>query len=67
MTLGRFVSRPRPPKSSSDARRIDAPPQFFDPAVTRPGPERDALKAWIEQLWMEKDALMTRLLATTST
>ena len=66
MTLGRFVSG-RAPKIIIDARRIDVPPQFFDPAVTRPGPERDALKAWIEQVWMEKDALMTRLLATTST
>jgi 1-acyl-sn-glycerol-3-phosphate acyltransferase len=66
VTFGKFV-RGRMSKIIVHARRVDAPPQFFDAAVTRPGPERDALKAWIEDVWMEKDALITRLLATTST
>jgi hypothetical protein len=42
-------------------RRVDVPEEFYDEAVTRPGPVRDRLKAWVEQLWREKDALLDEL------
>jgi len=59
--MGRFVAG-RIPKIIIRARRVDPPAHFFDAAVTRPGPEREALKVWIEGMWREKDALLDRLL-----
>jgi 1-acyl-sn-glycerol-3-phosphate acyltransferase len=61
VTLWQFVSG-AVPKITIHARRVEPPRQFFDAAVTRPGPEREALKLWINDLWMEKDALLGRLL-----
>jgi len=37
-------------------RMLEVPQAFFTPAITEPGPPRDAFKAWIENLWREKDA-----------
>lgn len=42
-------------------REIAVPPEFFDVAITEPGPERDRFKAWIESVWREKDELLDRL------
>ena len=42
-------------------RRVDVPADFCDEAVTRPGPVRDRFKAWVDQLWREKDALLDEL------
>jgi 1-acyl-sn-glycerol-3-phosphate acyltransferase len=39
-----------------DVRRLEPPERFFDKAVTQPGAARDELKAWVEELWREKDA-----------
>jgi 1-acyl-sn-glycerol-3-phosphate acyltransferase len=39
-------------------RRIAVPRQFFDAAVTEPGPARDRFKSWVEALWREKDAFL---------
>jgi len=62
VTLLQFVSG-RVPKIIIDARRLEPPPRFFDPAVTRPGPEREELKAWIEGVWREKDELLESALS----
>ena len=61
ITLGRFVCG-HVPTIIIQARRLNPPSRFFDPAVTTPGPERDELKVWMEDLWREKDELLTRLL-----
>jgi len=61
ITMGRFVAG-RVPRIVIRARRVTPPPHVFDPAVTHPGPERDALKVWIEGMWREKDALLEELL-----
>ncbi len=61
-TMGQFITG-RIPRILIQARRITTPSQFFDPAVTTPGPEREALKKWIEELWSEKDQLLEALLA----
>ncbi|MGZ7042299.1 MAG: acyltransferase [Thermoanaerobaculia bacterium] len=37
------------------ARRVTVPPEFMTAAVTEPGPERERLKQWIGEIWMEKD------------
>lgn len=44
------------------ARRIDVPAEFHSDAITQPGPARDHFKAWVEQLWREKDELIARIL-----
>ena len=48
----------RVPKIVIRARRLEVPPEFFDKAVTEPGPVRDRLKTWIDQMWREKDELL---------
>jgi 1-acyl-sn-glycerol-3-phosphate acyltransferase len=45
----------RVPRIVVDARRVEIPPEFFDAAITQPGPERDRFKAWIDDLWRQKD------------
>lgn len=52
----------RVPRITIRVRRLDIPPEFFDAAITEPGPERERFKAWIETLWREKDELLARLL-----
>lgn len=43
------------------ARRLEVPTQFYDAAVTEPGPARDAFKEWVDGVWREKDALLDTL------
>ena len=43
------------------ARRLDVPPEFVGPATTEPGPARERFRAWVEQIWREKDDLIERL------
>ncbi len=45
----------RVPRIVVDARRLDIPREFFDAAITQPGPERDRFKIWIDELWRQKD------------
>jgi 1-acyl-sn-glycerol-3-phosphate acyltransferase len=45
-----------------DARRLEVPPEFASAAVTEPGPAREHLKAWVEQIWQEKDAKIGAIL-----
>lgn len=37
------------------ARQVAIPPEFFDAAITEPGPERERFKEWIDELWRRKD------------
>jgi 1-acyl-sn-glycerol-3-phosphate acyltransferase len=61
VTMWQFVSG-RVPKIIIQARRRDPPKEFFDAAVTRPGPVREDLKAWVDRLWSENDEVLDRLL-----
>jgi 1-acyl-sn-glycerol-3-phosphate acyltransferase len=46
------------------ARRVDVPPDFCTPAATEPGPARERFKAWIENIWREKDRLIGEIYET---
>jgi 1-acyl-sn-glycerol-3-phosphate acyltransferase len=50
------------PKIVIDIREIPLRPEFFDESLTRPGPNREAFKLWMEQIWSEKDRLLDDLL-----
>lgn len=39
-------------------RKLDVPAEFFTPAITEPGPARERFRAWMDQLWREKDVLL---------
>jgi 1-acyl-sn-glycerol-3-phosphate acyltransferase len=60
-TFWQFVTN-RLPRISVRARPVLVPPEFFEAAITEPGPERDRFKAWIEEIWREKDLLLDQLL-----
>jgi 1-acyl-sn-glycerol-3-phosphate acyltransferase len=51
----------RVPRIIIDARRIDVPREFFDAAIIEPGPERDRFRAWIDEVWRQKDILLDSL------
>ena len=51
----------RVPRILVRARRIDIPPEFCTAAPTEPGPARERVKAWIEEIWREKDELIDSL------
>jgi 1-acyl-sn-glycerol-3-phosphate acyltransferase len=46
------------------ARRLEVPPEFQTPAVTEPGPVRERFKAWMDEIWREKDAELDDHLTT---
>jgi hypothetical protein len=52
-----FVSG-RVPRITVGVRRIDVPSEFYTAAITEPGPARDRFKAWIGEVWREKDELL---------
>lgn len=43
------------PRIVIDIREIPLRPEFFEESVTRPGPNREAFKAWMSAIWEEKD------------
>ncbi|MBI2214545.1 MAG: 1-acyl-sn-glycerol-3-phosphate acyltransferase [Acidobacteria bacterium] len=43
------------PRIVIDVREIPLRPEFFEESVTRPGPNREAFKAWMSAIWEEKD------------
>ncbi|HEX3110966.1 MAG TPA: acyltransferase [Thermoanaerobaculia bacterium] len=57
VSFWQFVTN-RVPRIVVRARRVEIPDDFYDEAVTRPGPVRDRFKEWVDQLWREKDALI---------
>ncbi|HSP35986.1 MAG TPA: acetyltransferase [Thermoanaerobaculia bacterium] len=46
------------PKITVRARMLDVPEEFYTDAIIETGPARDRFKAWIEQIWREKDELL---------
>ena len=56
-TMWDFVTN-KVPRILVRARRLDIPPEFCTPAAVEPGPARDRFKAWIENVWSEKDELI---------
>ena len=42
-------------------RPLDVPPEFFTAAITEPGPARDRFKTWMDEVWREKDAILSAL------
>jgi 1-acyl-sn-glycerol-3-phosphate acyltransferase len=63
VTMLDFV-RGRVPRIVVRAKRLEVPPQFYDAAITEPGPQRDELKKWMEELWRAKDADIEELSAS---
>jgi 1-acyl-sn-glycerol-3-phosphate acyltransferase len=61
VTMWQFVSG-RVPKIIIRAGRVDPPTQFFDSSVTTPGPAREELRSWMDDLWMKKDEELSALL-----
>lgn len=57
VTLWEFVTN-RVDRIVVRARVIEVPAQFLTDAITEPGPERDAFREWIDELWKEKDAFL---------
>jgi 1-acyl-sn-glycerol-3-phosphate acyltransferase len=57
VTLWEFVTN-RIDRIVVRARVLDVPPQFLTDAITEPGPDRDAFRGWIDELWKEKDAFL---------
>ena len=62
VTMWDFVTN-RIPTIVVHARRFDVTPEFIDLAVTEPGPSRDHLKDWLNELWAEKDAYLDSTLS----
>lgn len=65
VTIWDFVTN-RVPWISVRCRHIDVPLQFVEGGITEPGPARDRFKEWVEQLWREKDAEISRQLLALS-
>ena len=61
ITMWDFVTN-RVPRIVVRARKLDIPPEFCTPAAVEPGPARERFKAWIEEVWREKDQLIDSLL-----
>lgn len=55
VTMWQFISN-QVPWIVMKARRIEIPAEFHTAAITEPGPARDRFKAWVEEIWREKDA-----------
>ena len=63
VTMWQFASN-KLPWVEIHAREVSIPPEFHNAAITEPGPERDRFKAWIEEIWREKDAIIEKRLAS---
>lgn len=63
VTMWDFVTN-RVRRVAVRARKLEIPPDVLGPGITEPGPARDRFKAWIEQRWSEKDALIESVEST---
>jgi len=61
LTMWQFVTG-KADRITIRVRRLDVPPDFLTPAVTEQGPVREQFKAWIDQVWREKDEQLDQLL-----
>jgi 1-acyl-sn-glycerol-3-phosphate acyltransferase len=60
VTMWQFASN-KLPWVAVRARRIEIPVEFQSAAITEPGPPRERFKAWVEEIWREKDATITAM------
>jgi 1-acyl-sn-glycerol-3-phosphate acyltransferase len=60
VSMARLLTN-RVPRVIVRARRLAIPEEFMSDEVTRPGAVRERFKAWLRELWEEKDALLDRL------
>lgn len=60
VTLWDFVTN-KVPWIVVHVRRVEVPPQLRSEAVSDAGPAREQLKAWIDQTWRDKDALISQI------
>jgi 1-acyl-sn-glycerol-3-phosphate acyltransferase len=66
LTIWDFVNN-RVPWIAMSARRVHIPNELITPAITEPGPEREAFKAWIGKIWQDKDREIERILLESRT
>ncbi len=59
-SIWRFISGAMP-VIRVRARKLEVPAEFFAGEVTEPGPVRERLKSWLEDIWREKDALLDEI------
>jgi 1-acyl-sn-glycerol-3-phosphate acyltransferase len=50
------------PRVVVHARRLELPAEFCTPAVLEPGEVRERFKAWMHEVWREKDELLEKIL-----
>jgi 1-acyl-sn-glycerol-3-phosphate acyltransferase len=62
VTMWQFISN-QVPWVEIRARRMEIPAEFHSAAITEPGPARERFKAWVEEIWREKDLTIGRVLA----
>ena len=62
ITMWQFISN-QVPWVAVRARRIEIPKEFHTAAITEPGPAREHFKAWVDQIWREKDRLIDTVVA----
>lgn len=60
VTMWQYISN-QLPWVEVRARRLDIPAEFHSAAITEPGPARDRFKAWVEEIWREKDQTIGRV------
>jgi len=63
VTMWEFVTN-RIPRVVVQARRIEVTPDLIDPAVTEPGPAREKLKVWLDEVWRRKEQSLEEVLST---
>lgn len=61
VTMWEFVTN-QVPWIRIDTRMLEIPPRFGEAAVTEPGPAREELKHWVEDVWKEKDLKIAHIL-----
>jgi 1-acyl-sn-glycerol-3-phosphate acyltransferase len=52
------------PRVAVRVRRLEVPLEFFEGAITEPGPARDRFKEWVDEVWRTKDLLLDDMLAS---
>lgn len=57
VTMWQYISN-QLPWVEIRVRRLEIPVEFQNAAVTEPGELRDRFKAWVEQIWREKDEII---------
>jgi 1-acyl-sn-glycerol-3-phosphate acyltransferase len=61
ISMWQFITN-RLPWVEVRVRRIEIPREYLSAAITEPGELRDRFKAWVEEIWREKDRIMAAVL-----